>query len=444
LKVEKDAFWSRTIETIGSNGVTLVLTLFTGMLLSRGLGPHDKGVYTAILTWSTILLWTFNLSLYQVTVFYFGRKPYERGTVFTTLMVASFCLGMLASCAGELLVVPVLRKHGFISASDIGLVHLLFATLPLSTMLQVVYGGLNGSMRFTFTNTVRMLQNLVLVIVWASLYLSHRMTLNSCLYWFIVVTNFFNISGLLYAVRVKLFGRKFSWSILRSGLSYGLKAHGSTTADQLSNTLAPVLLSVLLPAASIGYFSTAQSAAGTLNVFSTAIIMTGFPVLSSIHDDSLHPMTMRMWRATLFVTVPISILMASLFPFVIPLVFGKSFEGAINCAMILLVSVILSGQAGIIRNALNSRGYSLINSISEGIALIFCVAGIFVFPRWFGVEGVALANVVGSVARVAILIRSYVVHIHTIRVLELIPGRSEAHYCMSVVRALKSRIIQRA
>jgi O-antigen/teichoic acid export membrane protein len=442
LSGAKGSFVRRTIETAGSFGVTLVLNLFTGILISRGLGPHDKGIYTAITTWAAILLWIFNVSLYQVTVYYFGRFPSERRTVFTTLMVASFFLGLLACCVGEFAVVPLLSSHGF--SSSIGLVRLLFITLPLSTMFQVVSGGLNGSMRFTFTNAVRVLQPLTLVVIWAWLQVSHRMDIASSLGWYTGVITFFNILGLLYAVKAKLFGLVFSWSILKSGLSYGLKAHGSTTADVVSGNLTSVILSIMLPAVYLGYYSTAQSAAGTLNVVSMAVAMTGFPLLSSLDESQIHSMTMRMWRATLFVTAPAAIVMAGLFPWVIPFVFGKSFQESVTCAITLLVSVVLSGQAGILRNALNGRGYALINSTSEGIALIFSLGGMLILPRLFEVEGAALAAVIGSIVRVVVLLRSYVVHIHPIRALELLPSRSEVHFCVTAIAALRDRIIQRA
>ena len=393
-------------------------------------------------TWATILLWIFNISLYQVTVFYFGKQPLNRGTVFTTLIFTSFCLGLIATVMGEFVVVPLLKLNGY--SSNIGLVRLLFLTLPLSTMFQVVNGGLNGSMKFAFTNTVRIVQPLMMVIVWTLLYLRHEMDVSACLLWYIVISTVFNVLGLLYAVKARLFGRKFSWAILKSGLSYGLKAHGSTTADVVSGNLTPVLLSIMLPTVYLGYYSTAQSAAGTLNVFSTAVVTTGFPLLSSLEDSEIHVATMRMWRATLFITVPAMVIMGALFPVVIPLVFGKSFNGAISCAITLLVSVVLSGQAGILRNALNSRGYSLINSTSEAIALIFSMGGMFVLPRFFGVEGAALAAVVGSIARVVVLMRSYAVHIQSVRLSELLPGRAELSYFMAVAGTVKTRMIQRA
>jgi len=58
----------QTMQSIGSFGVTLVLNLLTGILISRGLGPSGKGIYTAITTWGIILLWIFNISLYEVTI----------------------------------------------------------------------------------------------------------------------------------------------------------------------------------------------------------------------------------------------------------------------------------------------------------------------------------------------------------------------------------------
>jgi O-antigen/teichoic acid export membrane protein len=442
LKRSQGTFFKRTIYTVNSFGMTLVLNLLTGILISRGLGPHGKGVYTAITTWATVLLWIFNVSLYQVTVFYFGKEPSNRRTVFTTLIIASLFLGLFASATGEIAVVPLLRRNGI--TSNIGLIRLLFLTLPLSTMFQVVSGGLNGSMKFAFTNTVRIVQPLTMGIAWTALYLRHEMNVAACLRWYIVISTIFNILGLVYAFKERMFGRKFSWSLLKSGLTYGLKAHGATTADVVSGSIAPVFLSLMLPAAYLGYFSAAQSAAGTLNVFSMALAMTGFPLLSSIEHSKTHSTTMRMWRASLFVTAPAMIVMAALFPVIVPMVYGKSFDGAINCSIILLVSVVLSGQAYILRNALNSRGYSLINSTSEAIALIFTLGGMSVLPRYFGVEGAALAAVMGSIARLALLMRSYAVHIQRIRPLELFPGRSEVKYFISIITVLKARVSQRA
>lgn len=435
-------FW-KTVETVGSMGATLFLNLCTGVLISRGLGPQDKGIYVGTTAWLVILQWVFNISFYQVTVYYFGKHQDERGrrVIFTTFLYASIGFGVLACIVGELFVIPLLIHRGF--GSDINVMRLLFSILPLATAFQVVNGGLNGSMRFKLTNAVRVLQPLALVAVWSYLYFSHKMTVTSCLYWYIVLSTAFAVVSLAHTIRLGFCGGRIDIDIFKEGFFYGLKAHGATVADVANGNLTPILLSVMLPASYLGIFSTAQSASGTLNALSMAVVMTGFPVLSSIPSDETHAATMRMWRATLFATVPAAVMLVTVLPLAIPLFYGKQFGAAIPCAVILIFSVVLSGQSGILRNALNSRGYTLINSTSEAIALVSSVSGMLVFPRFFGMEGAALAVVLGAIVRITALMFTYSSKIQAATIVELVPGNAELSYFLGVFAGFKTRAFRR-
>jgi O-antigen/teichoic acid export membrane protein len=436
-------FATDTFETFVSIVGNMVINFLTGIVINRGLGPEGKGIYVGITIWVAILAWATNISFHLVTAYYIRKMPDQRSTVFTSLALVSFIFGLCASLFGEFLICPLLVQHN--QLHDLTPVRLLFATIPISTVVQVINGALNGLFRFRFTNVARILMPFTLLVIWTILYFSRDMTVVTCLVSLSAVTVVYGVIEVIYVICLRLLTFNIDFKLIGSALAYGLKAHGATTSDIVSGSMTPVILSVMLSPVVLGYYSAAQSIAGAVGAFATAITTTGFPVLSSMVREAAHDTAMKIWRVSLVVVMPTAFFLALCLPWIIPIIYGRAFVEATAPSITMLLSVVLSGQANILRNALNSQGYTMISSTSEAVSLSVSFCAMLFLPRYFGAEGAAMAMVLGSISRLITLLVSYRRNIGTVSVNELLPHKPDVlwcyHTCASIVkRACASRL----
>ncbi len=109
--------------------------------------------------------------------------------------------------------------------------------------------------------------------------------------------------------------------------------------------------------------------------------------------------------------------------------------------MIMLLSVVLAGQAGILRNALNGRGYTFVSQYyCEAGALIVSLSGMTILPRIFGVEGAAIATVLGAIARFLILLFNYRKHVGPVGVREMLPTFTDILWCLRIFYSIFRRV----
>ncbi len=237
-------FVLNTLETMVSAGSNIVMNTLTGIVINRGLGPEGKGIYAGVVTWSTTLVWIFNTSFYQVTVYYFRKMPDKMSTVFATLISMSFVLGLIAALAAEFLICPILaQRYHF---HNLIVVRCLFAIIPLSTIVQVVNGGLNGLLKFRFTNTVQILQPLTLLNHLDCTNLSNSMTATTCIAGTTAVAAVYGIIAVIYAGVWGFFSSKPDIRLIWPALSYGLKGSRGNDCRIVSGNFTPVLLSIML------------------------------------------------------------------------------------------------------------------------------------------------------------------------------------------------------
>src|SRR5438105_10198928 len=90
-----------------SNGLTLGLTVITGVLAARLLGTAGRGELTAILTVTSLIGWAFTFGCGQAAEYHQARHPEDGARLMGTWLALLIVLSTLAVLAAEL-ILPVL------------------------------------------------------------------------------------------------------------------------------------------------------------------------------------------------------------------------------------------------------------------------------------------------------------------------------------------------
>lgn len=85
----KNRFLSNFIQTFQSEFILIIITLISGIIIARVLGPAGRGEYLAITIWGNLLMWYFHLNIYQTVIYYWHKMKNNREDLLKTLAVAS-------------------------------------------------------------------------------------------------------------------------------------------------------------------------------------------------------------------------------------------------------------------------------------------------------------------------------------------------------------------
>ncbi|MCL6444887.1 MAG: oligosaccharide flippase family protein [Alicyclobacillus sp.] len=437
--MRQGGFRYATVQTLVSYAATLVANFVGGAVVSRALGPLYKGEYVSIAMWYNVLLWVFNLSFSQVTVYFVGKDKRQATQAASSIALASILCGVMAFIVAALCIMP--RLEAYVSY---GSLIFLFSSLPLSTVFQVASGGLNARHQFGFTNTIMVLRPVLLFLVYLAMYLGGRISLENVVLVLAGATWLFNAILVVYAFCRRVLSFNIKWDLLREAVIYGVKAHGATLSDVANGNITSMVLSLSLSPRYLGYYSTAQSVSSVVNVIPQAMGTTLFPRLSAAADEEVHETFLHAWRGVMLLTLFFGGVLALCCPWVIPLVFGSRFDQAIVPAVLLILASFLGGQANVLRIVLNSRGFALVSSTSEISALTATLACALLLTPRFGAVGAAASTVVGAGVRIVVLATSYWNKICPLEMQNLLPSRDDVREAIdSALRLLSRNDIER-
>src|SRR5262245_4590409 len=232
-------FGSRILLTAGTNGLSAVLGLMTGILAARLLGPQGRGELAAIQTWPSFIATLAMLGLPDALVYYSAREPRGAGSYLSTA-IALALLAALPFMATGYLLMPILlsaQRHEMVTAAQWYLL-----LIPIFALVGMPYHPLRGLNDFALWNTLRLLPSLMwlVILTWASLF-AHAVpqTLAASYLWAL---------ALLFVPVVYLVSRRIPgpfWPKLflcRKLLHYGLPSMVSSVPQMLNLRLDQMLM----------------------------------------------------------------------------------------------------------------------------------------------------------------------------------------------------------
>jgi len=199
-------------------------------------------------------------------------------------------------------------------------------------------------------------------------------------------------------------GARGNWALWRKTASYGLIAYPGVVGRELSLFVDQLLISILLPTQSLGLYAAAASGASITGVASAAFFYLAQPETQNVLPSATGATGARMSRLTLVLLLPLAIVLSVIMPWAIPVVYGRSFQPAINAAQILCFAGALDGLVVTLGGAALGAGRPAINTgvqiASVATEIIFVLA---LVPH-FGITGAAIATIVAYTTGAAALI----------------------------------------
>ena len=399
--LRRRGFARSVARTAGFNVAATVAGGLGGIIIARAVGPAVRGEYAAITAWMGVLLIVGGMGQPAALVYYVAREPLRAREYVATSRAMMLATGMVTLVAGFLLA-PALAHR--LPPVTVGY-RIAFGSL----IVAFVGGSFTASLQardLRRWNVVRVTQPafglMAIVVLWRL----RRLTLDAVLIVIAVTALLQLVWAYGYCRRTGLAPGRARVALVRPLLAYGAAQIAALAPGTLNAQLDQLVLSQTVSAADLGRYAIAVSISLLPMPLVTAIGNVAFPRLAAQRE--MTGATSQLQRLSVLagagLAAAILVPAAALSYWLVPLVFGAAYRGAVPLLWILTPGSIFLACGQVTGDLLRGRRQQKIVALAEGIAAIFTVALLFALLPLVGVYAAAIASTVSYGVALAVML----------------------------------------
>jgi O-antigen/teichoic acid export membrane protein len=252
------------------------------MLVTRSLGPADKGKYSLILSSVAVLMQLSTFGIHTSNTYFVSRDRKILNKIFTNSL---FWLFATCSITGSLFLIVNWLYPGSIAMFENGLMIYVVVGCYIS-LANIIFQNLNIAIdNVRNVNRYSVLAKSITLVLVSSLYLMGRLKLHAAI--LIALFEFLVISMLcirLVVKRLDIIDWSIDRSVLRESLRYGFRAYIITLMSFLVVRSDIFLVKYFLSNESAGYYSSAVQITDQIQFFGVVVASLLMPKLSAEKD----------------------------------------------------------------------------------------------------------------------------------------------------------------
>ncbi len=374
----------------------LASSLLAATISARVLGPSGRGYYASLVLLSVLFAQLFNAGLGEAVIVSVGRGEAKLRTAVSATMAATLPLSLVGAVASVVTGAAVLKPES------------------LNDNLALLVAGL-----VVFLNTLGNSVSWILVsqeriVLLAILNIASSSTITLAMYGLVAVMRL-QASGAMLAsclgavalllpllvalTRSGLTLRpKWNSGYLRAAVRFGAVVQLANLLVQMTGRLDLILVYRIASPAAAGRYSVALTLGALVASIPMAIAFASFPRLPKLTDVEAPVVIAGLFRVGVVASVVCALTLAASSPFLVPLVFGAEYRGAIAPSLLLLPGGVLWSGQWILCRAAAARGRPrpLFVSFLGSFLLMLVLDLVLIGP--LGINGAATASLVSSAA----------------------------------------------
>lgn len=378
--------------TVGTSVFIQLVTVASGVILARALGPQGRGDLAIAMLWPTLVSGVGTLGIADALTFRSaleGRGPSAALT--NSLVLALFQSVLLVGIGWGVI---LLALHGKPTVAANAEFYLWYIPLNLLTL----YPGalLQGRMMMPSFNLVRASVHVSYTTCLALLWATHHLDVRAALFASLLAAGMTLILCAAAVLHGRFVALRISVSELRSLITLGLKLQLGNIAFLLGSRIDIILLSLLVPTRVLGAYVVASAVGALPLLIPSAASLVLYPLFSRQQRAQAGRAFARFMLLGLFVTVSGAPVVIFVSPPIVKLFFGGAFEPAVVIAQILGLASLLRGMGVMVSAVLRGLGAPVRASIGDVAALVVMAALMVPAIRFAQGEGAAVAVLLGT------------------------------------------------
>lgn len=393
------------MHTSAANLMVMVLTTLISIMTARMFGVVGKGEFTAIQFYATFLVGVVGFGL-PTSLIYNMKRSRDMGA---ELIKAGFLFQIPVSIVVGIIswtFMPAWLGNYPPEVIETARWYTVLM-LPLLLAVNLIAALAQSTDNFNVYNGVRLFVPLFNLAGIALLLVTGVLSIHAAAAVFLVTT-FLVVAWSLYRLRNELkidwFRRLADRTAAKLLFGYGSRVFGVELLGTLYSQFDKIIILALLSARELGLYSVVYALSRVFNTVQMAISNVIFPKLAGLDKDKIIATVGRAFRLSLMLMTIVVIPSMFIGRFLMGLLFGKEFLEASTAFYLLSIECILGGGSWILAASFNALGRPGLVLIRQIIALAITVGLFFVFTPMFGLNGIALALLVGALVRMLITI----------------------------------------
>lgn len=385
-----------------------LLGLVSAALVARAYGPGGNGEIAIAVLLALTLSTFLSFGVASANAYHLGSGKLNLRQVVNANIKIYFCLTVAGGVLGWL-VVNYFREIFFpgVTTEILWFALVLFPLVLINGFVASIFQGVQD---FRAYNLLTLVQPLTfcggVIILWIADAGSPSDV--------IAVHILSNVVQLLFALRPMMAHLNYSSEghsdePVRDTLTYGWKAHVSNILAFMNYKADVLLANFFLGPAATGVYVVAVSLGEKLWLISQAVSTVLLPKLSQLakDEDSRRTLTPIITRWVLLATLLSGIFLAVVANWLIFVVFGDSYSGALTALWMLLPGIIFASAARVLANDIAARGRPELNMYTAFFVLVINVIGnLFLIPL-YGLVGGAAATSIAYTLNLVLRLKMY-------------------------------------
>ncbi len=407
----------------------------TGITVARSLAPLGRGEQTALVLWPILLPSLATLGIPAAIIYRTRQRSQDAGRLYFVAMAICFAVGLLVAALGAAIMPQLLQGY------DPQLVRyaqwfMLFTPQVLLQLVSRAY--LEASGKFTLSILSQLVPTLFTLGALLALREAGTLTPPTAAICYLLPASFVAVWLIAHTrARMDVDFRSFR-ADAAALLSYGLRSYGADVINALSAQLDLAIIIAFLNPVALGLYSVAITIARLLFIVQSSLMSVLFPHASGLEPNQAIALLGRTARLSLTTSILFGAgLTAIAFP-LLPLVYGASFAAALPLIPLLTIEAILAGLCWVLGTAFQTTGRPATVTLIQAGWLASALALLVVLVPRMQTSGAAVALVIASFIRLALIAVAYRVVLHR-SLPRLWPDAADAAFVYAKMRALGAR-----
>lgn len=370
-------------------GVAMMGTV-TGILLARGLGPHDRGLLALVLLLPSTLMTVTKLGITQANVYCVRREGARLDEVATNSLVLG--LGLSAICCIATWLLRDVLATTVMRGVPMWALALALVRLPLLLVDNFFCGVLQAMGNFSLYNRRTLAGAAFVLVLLAVAKLFWDLDLQSAVLVYTAVPTIVVVSLLVATHRMVPFGWRPNGALLERQMRFGLKSYVQILTMHLLFRIDVYMVSYFLDPAQTAFYSLALHFTEMILEIPQAVGWVIYPKMASLQKEDVHRLTAQACRRTILLTATGGLGAVLFGPVLIPLWYGSDFAAASRPLAFATVGAVMMSIFTILSRDFTSRNRQRVNINAGLTALVSNVALNIALIPVMGISGVALAT----------------------------------------------------
>ena len=415
------------------------LGILVSIVLTRSLGPEQRGVYALLVTTNVLLGSVAHFSLGAAFSTMLARARYRLGEV--NSVGALMALAMGAVCTATVaLAFPLMSDSIFANVPyAYGLVA---AALVVATIYQMYWNAMMiGLNRILLLNKL----NLAVNVTSAVLMVFVVGVLQAGIPGFLAVWSSTALGGALAAFALAWRIEAAVWppnrSAFRDLLGFGLRTHGANIAHQLFLRFDMYVVNALVGTVWVGFYSLSTSLAEKLWIPFNSLQASSASKIAQLPKSEAALLTAKVSRTSVLMMLAVAIPFGAVSPWLVPFLYGAEFSASVLPLVVLLGGTLGFAVMIVLNNyILGQMQRPGLLSIISWLELAVSIPLYVWLILWQGIVGAAIAStltyLLAMSATLWVVVRDSGLPVHMM----LLPRRSDFGDYARVIRSAIRRL----